>query len=248
MKSSLKNYKEYPFPIRFLLAYLAVSIVGVILLDMFAMWLITEDAMSGFFDMILSVLIILLVFIVGMAILCWILMLLCAGGKIYRGIGLYHFMTVIAILCPILFIGMIIYLQVADMTYTFFNFVTLFLECCVPVCIMICLRLLTHRCNDCGLINTMNNSSTKTESLGKSVKYHNEGGYYKDITTTGKAMEQGSLTPEIFDVTMTTRQYIPKTTVRDGEFEKTRSTTKYKCCVCGNIMTSVFESERKIGD
>ncbi len=247
MKSSLKNYKEYPFPFRFLISYIIVTVIGIVLMDMFAMWLITAGATDGFFNTILSILFALVAFAVGICALGGILALMCMGKKIYRGIGLYNFTLAVAISCPIVFIGMIIFMKSTNMTYTFFNFATLFLECCVPVGLMLFLRFITRRCDNCGLIKTTS-GGTNTEKLGSHVKYHNEGGYYKDVTTTGKATEVGSLTPETFDVTMTTRQYVPKTTVRDGQFEKRRSTTSYKCSVCGNIMTSSFEYETKIGD
>ncbi len=248
MKSSLNNYKEYAFPVRFLISYIIVSAIGIFLIDLFAAWLIISDATNGFFGTLLSVLFALVAYIVEIAVLGGILGLLCAGKKVYRGIGLYNFALAISLICPIVFVGMIILLNLTKTDFTFFNLVILLLECGFPICMMGFLRLNTHRCDNCGLIKTMNHWHTQTESLEKRVKYHNEGGYYKDVTTTGKATEVGSLTPETFDVTMTTRQYVPKTTVRDGQFEKRRTTTSYTCCVCGNIMKNVFENEHKIGD
>ncbi len=248
MKSSLKNYKEYSFPLRFLISYIIVTVIGIVLMDMFATWLIISDATIGFFDAILSILFTLVVYIIGNAILGGLLGLLCSGKKAYRGIGLYNFTMVVSVISFIVFVGMIVLLNLTKTSFDFFNIVVLLLECGLPICMMGFLRLNTHRCDNCGLIKTMNNWHTQTESLGKRVKYHTEGGYYKDVTTTGKATEVGSLTPETFDVTMTTRQYVPKTTVRDGQFEKRRTTTNYTCCVCGNVMKSVFENEHKIGN
>ncbi len=248
MRSSLKNYSEYPFPLRFLLSYIVVTVAGIVLFDMLATWLIISDAAVGFFDTLFSVLFALAVYIVGNLILGGILSLLCSGRRIYRGIGLYNILLSVSAACPVIFVFMIILLNLIGNTPSFFNVIILLLECGMPICEAASLHIVAGRCSRCGLMKTMSNWKTNTESLGRRVKYHNEGGFYKDVTTTAKAREVGSLSPEEFDVTMTTRQYVPKTTVRDGEYEKRRRASSCTCCVCGNVKVSVFEYEHRIGD
>ncbi len=247
MKSALQNYKQYPVPVRIIIAYVIISVAGIVLLDLFATLMIALGATEGFFGSLLSALVTIIVFAVGILILATVQNAFCCGKKIYRGIGLYYLLTVATVLCPIAFILMIVVLCLSGEGITFFGVVTLLLECAVPACMNFFLRTTLRRCDNCGLIKTFNYVSTKTQSLGVKEKYHTEGGYYQDVKTKGKVSEI-SLTPEVFEVEISTKQYVPKTTVRDGRFETTRSTSRYACAVCGNISVDTIQKETKIGD
>lgn len=246
MKSREPTYKKFPFPIRILLSYVILSVAGMILLDMLSMYLIVTDSINGF-DLLLSIALMVVVFIVGWFVLGAILCALC-GKKIYRGIGLYRIATISSILSPIVFLGLIVFMKSTNMTYSFFNIVTLFLECAVLPAMLLPLRLFTRRCSWCGLINTYKVSGIKTDILGREHKFHTEGGYYYEQKSTGRISETTSVAPEVMDVEITTTHYVPKTTVYDGLFEKKRTTTDYKCAVCGNIVKETTTTETKIGD
>lgn len=247
MKSSEPNYKKFPFPVRILISYVILSIVGVVLLDLLAVVLIKGDGLVGFFNTVLSFGLIVVAFVVVGVVLSLILGFLC-GSKIYRGIGLYRFTTVTSILCPVGFIGTIALMKLTGMSYTFFNFVTLLLQFSVPPVLMLFMRVYTRRCDCCGLINTFKVSAVKTDNMGTERKFHTEGGYYYDQKSTGRFTENNSVAPETFNVEVTTRTYVPKTTVYDGKFEKKRTTTDYKCAVCGNVIREIKDTETKIGD
>ncbi len=246
MKSQEPTYKNFPFPIRILLSYIILSVAGMILLDMLAMYIIVTDSVKGFIDTVLSIGLMLVAYAAGTFVFSIVLGGLC-GRKIYRGIGLYRFATIVSIACPVAFVGMIVFMNVTDMTYTFFNFVTLFLELAVPPALMWFLRIFTRRCDQCGLINTYKISAVKTDKLGREHKFHTEGGYYYEQKSTGRISEHTSVSPEVMDVEITTKQYVPKTTVYDGLYEKKRTTTSYRCAVCGNVMTETTTTETKIG-
>ncbi len=245
MKSSLNNYKQYPLPIRFCLSYPIIIAIGAVLVDLVAIWL-TSMGVDGFLDLILGLGLLLVGFVITLVVLLFVTQLFCMGKKIYRGIGMYNFMTVVSCLSPVFFVGSLIVFPKIGIEMSFFKGVTLFLQCLMPVCVMFIMRLGLHRCDSCGLIKTMNNFSRQTESLGKRVKYHNEGGYYVNNASSGTIM--GTNMQGSYNVNINSRQYVPKTTVRDGEFEKKRYTTTYKCGVCGNRMKDVFERETKIND
>ena len=247
MKSQEPTYKKFPFPIRILLSYIILSVAGMVLLDMLSMFLIVTDSANGFLDTILSIGLMLVAYAAGMFVFAIILCGLC-GRKIYRGIGLYRFATVVSIACPVVFVGMIVFMNATNMTYTFFNLVSLFFELAVPPALMWFLRLFTRRCSWCGLINTYKVSAVKTDNLGREHKFHTEGGYYYEQKSTGRISEHTSVAPEVMDVEITTTHYVPKTTVYDGLFEKKRTTTDYKCAVCGNIVKETTTTETKIGD
>ncbi len=245
IKSSLSNYKEYPIPIRFYLTYIILVFIGVALIDLVATYLI-KIGIEDFLDLILGFALLLVGFAICVIILAFVTGLFCIGKKIYRGIGIYIFMTVTSCLSPIFFIGCLIVFPKIGIEISFFNGATLFLQCLMPVCVMFFMRLNLHRCDRCGLIKTLNNFSSQTESLDKRVKYHNEGGYYVNNKSSGSIT--GTNMQGLYNVNINTRQYVPKTTVRDGEFERKRYTTTYECGVCGNRMKDVFVSETKIGD
>lgn len=247
MKSQEPVYKKFPFPIRILLSYIILSVAGIVLLDMLSMFLIVTDSANGFWNTILSTALMTVAYAAGMFVFAIILCGLC-GRKIYRGIGLYRFATIISIASPVVFVGMIVFMNATNMTYTFFNLATLFFELAVPPVLMCFLRLFTRRCSWCGLINTYKVSNVKTDNLGREHKFHTEGGYYYEQKSTGRISEHTSAAPEVMEVEITTAHYVPKTTVYDGLFEKKRTTTDYKCAVCGNIEKKTITTETKIGD
>jgi hypothetical protein len=97
------------------------------------------------------------------------------------------------------------------------------------------------------LINTYKVAAVKTDSLGGEHRFHTEGGYYRQQKNTGRIYKDGNTTSEAFDLEITTTQYVPKTTVYDGFFEKKRTITDFKCAVCGNVVKESYTTERKIG-
>ncbi len=244
MTSCLKDYKKYPFPVRFLITYAVITVVAIVGLDLFASWRIS----MGIRNMIGPVMGLFMVFFVVGGLLSASQFYLITGKKIYRGIGIYRLLIVVCIVSILFFAGLIAFLRWRDIPYTAFQFFTLLCECLLPIYTMSFFRIATQRCHRCGLIMTMNGGTTKTESLGKKVKYHTEGGYYEDVTTTAQIREQNSVAPEVYDTTFTTKQYIPKTTVRDGVYERQRSTSSKKCCVCGNKVYHTYERDVRIGD
>ncbi|MBQ9084445.1 MAG: hypothetical protein IJY24_02195 [Clostridia bacterium] len=247
MKSQEPTYKKFPFPVRILLSYIILSVTGIVLLDMLSMFLIVTDSVDGFLNTFLSIGLMLIAYAAGMLVFAVILSALC-GRKIYRGIGLYRFTTVVSIACPIAFIGMIVFMNATNMTYSFFNIATLFFELAVPPVLMWYLRMFTRRCSWCGLINTYKVTAVRTDDLGREHKFHTEGGYYYEQKSTGRISEQTSVAPEVMDVEITTTQYVPKTTVYDGIFERKRTTTDFRCAVCGNIVKETTTTETRIGD
>lgn len=146
------------------------------------------------------------------------------GNKIYKGIELHLFAIIFCILSPIAFIGIIAFMNKAKIDYSLFNITTLFLECAVPFAMLTVLKQSAPLCKRCGLINTYSILKTQTEDLGKEHKFHSEGGYYK----------------------IKAAYYVPKTAVYDGLFEQKRTTTDYKCSVCGNIKTVAETTETKV--
>lgn len=247
MKLDETTYKKYPFPVRIFISYVLLSIIGIVLLDVFAAFLIADGNFDDFFNGILTYGLYLLVYAVGVIIFGFVLGLL-SGSKIYRGTGLYRFTMIVSILCPIAFVSVIAILKLTDTEYTFFNFLVFFLEFSIPLILNLFLHISTRRCKDCGLINTFKVETVKTDSLGKERKFHTEGGYYYNQKSTGRFVENNSVAPEAFNVEVTTRTYVPKTTVSDGVYEKKRTVTDYRCAVCGNVIKEVFDSETKIGD
>lgn len=246
MKSREPTYKKFPFPIRILLTYSILSVAGIVLMDLLSMFLIVTDSADGFWNTVLSTGFMLVAFTAGIFVFAIILCGFC-GRKVYRGIGLYRFATIVSVACPVVFVGMIVFLNVANISYTFFNLATLFLELAVPPAFMCFLKLFTRRCSCCGLINTHKVSAVKTDSLGQEHKFHTEGGYFYEQKSTGRISEHTSAPQKILDVEITTTSYVPKTTVYDGLFEKKRTTTDYKCAVCGNIIKETTTTETKIG-
>lgn len=246
MKSHEPTYKNFPFPVRILLSYIILSVAGMILLDMLSMFLIVKGLTKGL-GLLLSIGLMVIAFAVGWFVLSIILGFLC-GEKIYRGISLYRFTTLSSILSSAVFIGLIVFMKSTNMPHSFFNLVTLFLECAVLPAMTKSLKSFTQRCSWCGLINTYKVSAITTDNLGREHKFHTEGGYFYDQKSTGRISEATTAIPEVMDINITTKTYVPKTTVYDGLFEKKRTTTDYKCAVCGNIVKETTTTETKIGD
>ena len=86
--------------------------------------------------------------------------------------------------------------------------------------------------------------AVKTDSLGTEHKFHTEGGRYYNQKSTGHISTPSGRYAE---VEINTTQYVPKTTVYDGLYEKKRTTTDNKCAVCGNYISDTFISSTKIG-
>ncbi|MBE5742293.1 MAG: hypothetical protein E7360_03105 [Clostridiales bacterium] len=245
MKSKKLTYKDYPLPIRIAVAYVVLCLVGIVAYD----WLATQVlalGVEGFADIFVGVIVMLIAFIVEWAILTLILKPFC-GKKIYRGIGLYRATIIISIFGIVGFIGMIVYLKIANIEYHFLNFSILLLEGLMPLAMTVSLRFFTRRCNCCGLINTFKHHGGQARSLGKERKYHNEGGYYKEVKTTG-TIERPWYNGGNMKIEASTKQYVPQTKVSDGVFEKVQRTINYRCSVCGNVVAKTYTTENKISD
>ncbi|MBE5731379.1 MAG: hypothetical protein E7350_05495, partial [Clostridiales bacterium] len=218
MKSKEPTYKDYSFPFSILLAYLFLSVAGIVLLDICSMIFMTSnDDEGGFGVMILIYPAVIFVFYLIMRILCSL-----KRKKVYRGVGLYRTATLISIACLFIFVAMIVFMNLTNMRITFCNIGVLIFELSVPPILMWVLRKFTRRCRKCGLMNTYEKKHIEHENLGREHKFHTEEGYYIDENT-----------------------YVPKTTVYDGLYEITRFTTTYKCAVCGDTYEETKRYETK---
>lgn len=225
MKLEKQEYKKYPFPVRILISYILISIIGIFLLNSLSTYLIQSGSVEGILETILSIGLIVLAYIVIMAISAFILSRLC-GKKIYRGIGLYRTTLIIAIFSPIFFIATIVVFNKVGINYTFFNFITLLFEFAVFPIMTFFLRIFTRLCVSCGVINSFKINETKVDNLGSEHKYHTETTWAGDYDGHSWFVDE-----EIYD----------------GLFEKKRTTTRYCCSVCGRIKYETTESETKVG-
>ena len=228
---------------RILVAFLVLSVAEIVALDLLASYIIATDSLGGFFEKLFALVLMVVAYVVATLVFAFILCLFC-GRKIYRGIGLYNFTTVISILCPVAFVIAAIVMSVSEAEYIFFNYATVFIELCAPPMLAFFMRTMTRRCDKCGLINTYKVVAVKTDSLGTEHKFHTEGGRYYNQKSTGHISTPSGRYAE---VEINTTQYVPKTTVYDGLYEKKRTTTDNKCAVCGNYISDTFISSTKIG-
>ena len=91
-------------------------------------------------------------------------------------------------------------------------------------------------------MNTMTFIGEDVEDRGTHSKFHNEGGEYKDIKTSGR------LCGDNYDsVSFTTRQYIPKTMVYDGLYKHEHKTQHYRCSHCNCIWDTESDTETRVG-
>lgn len=239
MKSCLPDYKKYPFPVKLLSAYVILSIVGIALIETLAIDLLSDGPITGFFNTIFNVA---LAFVVVLIVWGVCALLLCAfrGKKHYRSIGLYRFSIIVTIICPFVFFGIIAFLKLTDVAYTFFNFFILLSECSFPMLMSCSLRWHTDYCIRCRLMNTLYVNSSKTETIGTEHKFHNEGGYYYNDYSSVNFSDGNS-------ANVKTTYYVPKTAVYDGLYEKKKTDRQYHCCVCQNEFTRSTLTEEKIG-
>ena len=79
MKLDEATYKKYPFPVRILISYVLLSIIGIVLLDVFAAFLIADGNFEDFFNGILTYGLYLLVYAVGVIVFGFVLGLLAIG-------------------------------------------------------------------------------------------------------------------------------------------------------------------------
>ena len=226
MKSNLSNYKKYPFPTRILVSYIILSVVAMVLLNVIANYVITSNPNKDFFEKILEFPFLIIAYLVEMLISSFILIALC-GSKTYRGIGLYYIINSAFIVCPILFVGAIMYLNNANITYTFYNLVTLFLSLTIAPALTCVVKTSVKRCNQCGLINSFKWDSANTESKGLNRRYHNEVKWVGDYGGVN---------------------YFADDVVSDGVFEKKVTTTKSVCHACGNLTSESITKEIKVSD
>ncbi len=234
------TYKRYPFPMRVLIGYIVACVLvgglmyffGVLLDNDALITPLTVSMEEHVMDTIIAVIIYLVAFVV-IAGLSGLIVASFGKNKKYRSIGLYRFINVSAVLFGVAFVVIVVLLWGKE-NYTFFHFVKFFFTCGAPIFLSIFLQLRLERCKRCGLLNTFTDGSIQTENVGKYHKFHTEGGYTEDCTArvAGYTVEYG--------------RYIPKTTVYDGQYEKTRETTCLKCCVCSNIVKYTVDYEEKV--
>ena len=234
IKISKQEYKKHHFPIYLLLYYIILSLVSVVLLESLAI-LMLSWGISGFLDQLLGIA--LIVFVGGLLWFfeCLIFRPKLNKGKIYRGIGIKRFLTICSCLCPIIFVAVIVFLNLADINYIFFNIVTLFTECAIPFLLSLEIQRIIrydeiYICPDCGLINSYIVTKTSMADLGTKHKFHNEGGYRHTWKTPVGVMVED----------------VPTTVVYDGEFRKWETTTYSKCSVCGRQKTGHKSIETRI--
>ncbi len=235
MKSKLtkEEYKKYSFPLNLLLHFIFVSIISVVLLDLLAT-LIINAGVSGFWDKLAGIVVMLLA---GGAVWFLIYIILPSRvkkNKVYRGIGFMRVLKIVSIFCPILFVVTIIVLNVVNVEHNFFNIVTLFVEFATPFVVAIEIRkritVDIFICPSCGLINTYSLTNSKSFDLGRHHKFHNEGGYRRTTKTSIGVIVQD----------------VPTAAVYDGEFQKWCTEKTYNCSICGDIKLTSNTSEIRV--
>ncbi len=238
--SETNNAKKYPFPLRTFLSYIIFCIVGIVALDIQAGILIRSE-IDGFVDTLIGIGVMLGAFIVILLICVSLFFILGSPSyKIYRGTGLYIFGGFVNFLCIAVFIGTIVYMEVNEISYAFFNVLALFSECMFPLALKGKPWFGVRYCKSCGLINTLQYVGSEETSMGTKMKFHTEGGYYRDVKANGRIGDTS--------LEMTTQQYVPKTSVFDGVFETKQNTKTYCCHKCGNVVYETAIRVTKIGN
>ena len=248
MKTRIKNYKEYPFPTAVFVSYIILSSIGFLTLFFLGLFLNKRliEKVGNKADLILNGIlyffIMIAVFVVLKIVLSLILDKLC-GRTIYRGIGLYRFLTAIALLCPLIFVAIIVNLNVNHISHTFFSTVSLLIELAFPFLLTFTVRGYVERCPGCGLINTFRCISVQKQDLGVHNLYHNEGGYSYNSSGSGRiTASDGSH----LDVSTNRRVYVPKTMVSDGLYQINRHTSTHVCNACKYTKTYTYNSKSRI--
>ena len=239
------NYKNHPFPVRITIVFFVCCVLSIILMHFFGVWMFegetfewTENFFDDVFGLILSILLCILGFGIGVGALAGISTAFC-GRKHYRGTGLYIIMIITSVLSYIAF-GVLLYFGLANDDYTFFDYMILFSECSAPALIAIIIIADTERCPKCKLINTFKNGSfsEETTSEGKRHKFHTEGGEYKNAY----AEYVGS------NEKIVVSHYVPKTQIYDGVYERKRHTSKTTCSACGHVKIHTYTTDHKTND
>lgn len=262
-ESQKSEYGQYPFPWRIFIAYIVLSIIGIALIDTWS-WFIKnylnwmlKNSDSIFEDIFTDVLIIAIFIAIPYLLCCFclvkLLKLFCSEKKIYSTDVLHYRMKIVLVICAAVFVIiaaiMVIISILSDTSYRLLSYVILFAECAFPVIMTNFLWSFVNdrTCYHCGLMNTYVYQKTEYESLGTERKWHTEGGYYENETTSGTISRYGDITPSN-NFEYTTRRYVPKTSVTDGVFEKEKTDKYYKCCVCGFDYVKSSVGEHKISD
>ena len=120
MELSKTEYASYSSPIVLVLGYFTGCGIGVA-----GIWILTEFLSGrslglGFFDGFLRVLIML----AGSAVVLSVhflptYILGYKSGKIYRGRGFYRFINTVCVLCPLAFLGTVLFCNQAGVSYGF---------------------------------------------------------------------------------------------------------------------------------
>ena len=240
-----REYKDYPLPIVSFIGYLVFAVLSVFLLISLGNYLIISDELfdtSGFKIFYNSVFLSIAAFIllgVSLFLSCFI-----SNMKECRGKGLMRLLIIISFLIPITYIAFRIYVYQNELYFLDFQMITFTITTIMVFAFSLLKTILFNNCicAECGLMNTFILESSQTTDNGIKHKFHNEGGYTRSSTSTVNACVDGS---EVSG-TITTEEYVPKTTVYDGTFRSYTTNREYRCSHCGNRKTSSNSYEKKI--
>lgn len=192
MKLDKQDYLKHHAPISLILGYIVGAIACIVGLEFLRRLLMGIDFELWIFNDILRIVLFLVAYaIVGLSV-CWIFTFLFGyhTKKIYRGIGFYRFMNIMASISP-LSIVMVVILGIAGILtinfHSFYNMVALVVEILFPCFLRVACynKYFIRKCPSCGLINTMKHHSDREEQTGTRFEVYNEGVlHYKPVGYT----------------------------------------------------------------
>ena len=247
IENKRKEYKDYPLPIASFVGYVLFAVLSIYLLISFGNYLIISDELfdaSGF-EIFYNTVFLSIAAIILLVIALFLLFSV-SYHKECRGKGLFTFMIIMCILIPISYIAFRIYVNRNEIYFLEFQMITFTIATIMTILYSIIATLFYKDtyCMDCGLMNTFRLQSSDTTDHGIKQKFHTEGGYTRSSTST---VHTGAYVGgnEIVG-TVTTEEYVPKTTVYDGAFKSYTTNKEYRCSHCGNIKNSTYSYEKKV--
>lgn len=192
MKLKKQDYLKHHTPISLILGYIVGAIACIVGLDFLRRLLMGVDFELWIFNDILRIVLFLVAYaIVGLSV-SWIFSFIFGyrTKKIYRGIGFYRFMNIMAIVSPLSIVVVVILGISGVLTINFhslFNMVALVAEILIPCFLRVACynKYFIRKCPSCGLINTMKYHSAREEQTGTRIEVYNEGVlHYKPVGYT----------------------------------------------------------------
>lgn len=186
------DYDQYRFPVCAFVAYIVLSVIGIVLFDYIVMaipWLDTAEDILPFLAFLLSSVIKIVIFAVIMFVLAVILSAIGSIG-IHQGVLFSRICNMICIASVFVMIVLCWIVIKQDTEISHYYVVTLVLECSIfPI-----LRLaLPSRCEKCGLINTYDFAKSERKVLERNHRFHNESTYYYTAAVYDGVFEKTSI-------------------------------------------------------